>query len=48
VGDGVAAEQAEDIGILLFDAVFAIDEDEGATKSGGFSTLVQYSSGVRF
>lgn len=32
--DCVASEEAEDVGVVLFDAVFAVDEDEGSTESG--------------
>lgn len=32
--DCVAAEEAEDVGVVLFYAVFAVDEDECATESG--------------
>lgn len=34
VGDCVAAEEAEDVGVVLFYAVFAVDEDEGSAESG--------------
>lgn len=33
MGDCVATEETEDVGVVLFDAVFAIDEDEGSTES---------------
>jgi hypothetical protein len=46
VRNSVAAEQAQDIDILLFNAVFAIDEDEGAAESG--SESVRYPSGSGF
>lgn len=34
MGDCVATEKAEDFGVVLFDAVFAVDEDECSTESG--------------
>jgi hypothetical protein len=40
VGDCVATEKSEDVGVVLFYAVFAVDKDEGSTESGG-ATLNQ-------
>lgn len=34
VRDGVAAEEIENVGVFLFDAVFAVDEDKSSTESG--------------
>lgn len=31
--DGIATEETEDVGVVLFDAVFAVDEDEGSAES---------------
>lgn len=34
MGNRVTSEKPEDVGIVLFDAVFAVNEDEGSTESG--------------
>lgn len=34
MGNRVTSEKPEDVGVVLFDAVFAVDEDEGSTESG--------------
>jgi len=34
VRDCVTPEETEDISVVLLDAVFAVDEDEGSAKSG--------------
>jgi hypothetical protein len=34
VRDCIAAEEAEDVGVVLFYAMFAVDEDEGSAESG--------------
>ena len=34
MGNRVTSEKPQDVGVVLFDAMFAVDEDEGSTESG--------------
>lgn len=44
VGDCVASEEAEDFGVVSFDAVFAVDEDEGSTESRRLHSVREMNS----